>query len=850
MIDPLDFEKRPLLSLLSRKRIITAFVLFLENCSKSLWRILSWGALFIGLWLMQLPAILGTAGPALFFITFFTGLIYLIRRDLKKLYWPQKNEIDRRLEIATILKHRPISAIEDKLVNPRKEPTRILWQKNQDEAISTIKNLRVPKPRALLSQNDPLGFRTLAALVFIIGIIAAGSQWQERLAYGLFPFSFDKKEQKISNITLWVTPPDYTSMPQITLQGRGRREERLKVPEGTVLKARINKGFTQPVLIMGEQEIPLEKLGEQSWGLETDVVSGNSLTIKQWPFTIADIAIDFIIDKPPEITVNGAPEDLSKGETKLPLKVLDDYGVTDMTLSMELDPIIEDKPVGNIYEETRAIMSPPGTELEIAPVYDLSWHPWAGLPVIIKIEGIDHLGQKSDIIPLHMTLPERPFSHPIAKQLIALRKRLIWTPERAASNVAFDLQDLLTDTAQQQSDIVSFLAIRSASSRLSYDPGLESVSRVIELLWDTALRIEEGNLPIAARNMRDAQRNLEQVLKNPNATDEEIAQALQEMRKAMAEYFQEMYRELQKRMAENGKQMQMPPEMFQNMVQPEDLAAFFDRLQSEALSGDKNAARELLSQLQQFMDKLNPSMEMTMPPQMEFMMEGINELQELIEKQQALLDQTQKQADRSGSQQPQTYPEFMPFNKEMLEKWGMGNMPPPPQTAPQKKGAEIKIDTQKNKVEQDALRYILGQLMLEADEQLGEIPENMQLAEQEMRDSADRLSENKPDSSLPHQEQAIKYLQEAMQNMTEQMQQMMQQMTMLSLGGMGQIDPLGRPIQEGKAPGLFPGSRVEIPDEAERKRAREILKILRQRSGEINRPNYELEYYRRLMKQF
>ena len=37
---------------------------------------------------------------------------------------------------------------------------------------------------------------------------------------------------------------------------------------------------------------------------------------------------------------------------------------------------------------------------------------------------------------------------------------------------------------------------------------------------------------------------------------------------------------------------------------------------------------------------------------------------------------------------------------------------------------------------------------------------------------------------------------------------------------------------------------------AEQKKAQEILRLLRRRAGELDRPDVELEYYRRLLRQF
>ena len=135
---------------------------------------------------------------------------------------------------------------------------------------------------------------------------------------------------------------------------------------------------------------------------------------------------------------------------------------------------------------------------------------------------------------------------------------------------------------------------------------------------------------------------------------------------------------------------------------------------------------------------------------------------------------------------------------------------------------------------------------------LGSIPEPMGLAEQEMRGSSEALNLNRPDQSIPHQELAIEYLKQSQEQLMEQLQQRMQQMTGIAFGfAPRNLDPLGRPMGDDYDPNGDPfGSRVKIPDEAERRRVREILDLLRRRAGELNRPREEIEYYRRLLKRF
>jgi hypothetical protein len=287
----------------------------------------------------------------------------------------------------------------------------------------------------------------------------------------------------------------------------------------------------------------------------------------------------------------------------------------------------------------------------------------------------------------------------------------------------------------------------------------------------------------------------------------------------------------------------MSPEMFGNTIDAESLAAFMEQLQAQALTGDREAARQMLSQLQQMTDRMDPSMSMEMPPQMKAMMKAMEGVRDLIQKQKDLMEETKKAAQGA----PPHYAPPIPQDKEQLDRLGMGEMPPPPQDG-MKRGEPGKAPDLKNQQEkQEKLRRDLGQLMLDAGEAMEKIPDNMQNAEQAMRGASAALGDDNPGEATPRQQAAIDELQKGQSAMQQQMKKMMQQMTLMSFG-MGGRDPLGRPMRDGNGNQL--GSTVKIPDKAQQKKAQEILKILRRRSGELNRPDYELDYFRRLMKQF
>ena len=140
--------------------------------------------------------------------------------------------------------------------------------------------------------------------------------------------------------------------------------------------------------------------------------------------------------------------------------------------------------------------------------------------------------------------------------------------------------------------------------------------------------------------------------------------------------------------------------------------------------------------------------------------------------------------------------------------------------------------------------------MMDVADKLDEVPENMGKAEQEMRSSAEELGKNNPAMSLPSQNKAVQYLKDAQEKLEKQFSKRMQQMVGIGLSGTGQqFDPLGRPYNNGQN-GQNTESTIKIPDEAEKKRVDEIIRQLRHRSGDRSRSREELQYYRRLLRQF
>ena len=122
-----------------------------------------------------------------------------------------------------------------------------------------------------------------------------------------------------------------------------------------------------------------------------------------------------------------------------------------------------------------------------------------------------------------------------------------------------------------------------------------------------------------------------------------------------------------------------------------------------------------------------------------------------------------------------------------------------------------------------------------------------------MGDAEGSLGEGNADSAVDSQGRALDAMRKGAQSLAQPMQQQMGQgQGPGQPGRQGQAranqetDPLGRPLR-GRD---LDDSTVKVPLEADVQRARRILDELRRRYGETGRPQLELDYIERLLKDY
>ncbi len=254
-----------------------------------------------------------------------------------------------------------------------------------------------------------------------------------------------------------------------------------------------------------------------------------------------------------------------------------------------------------------------------------------------------------------------------------------------------------------------------------------------------------------------------------------------------------------------------------------------DRMERLARSGEKDAARQLLEQLQQMLENL----QMAQPGQGDGdMSQALNELGDVIRKQQQLRDKTFKQGqdtrrDRSRGQQG--------------DQNAMGGL------QQDQRGLRDRL----SKLLEDLKKNGMGQPGQGEDGQ--DDSGTLDDADSAMGDAGHQLGDGNADSAVDAQGRALEALRKGAQNLAQSMQQGEGQndgpgnRVGRQQNGGNQSDPLGRPLRGRE---WSDDLSVKIPGEIDVQHVRRILEELRRRFSDPQRPQIELDYIERLLKNY
>ncbi|MEO9900324.1 TIGR02302 family protein [Nisaea sp.] len=849
--------------------------------------------LFLGFSLIEVPQALGQMSggwlQAGFLAIVLALFLWTFRRAIIAFSWPDENQILRRLESWSGLRHRPLSALSDEVAGGGRTEA-ALWQAHLKRLGDVRRQVHVGSPEPVAVRLDPFGFRALVGLILFVGLVAGWQNPGERLRAAVTPELRGAGAAPSSLADVWVSPPDYTGLAPILLSRSAIRSEdtsaeapsepeTIAIPIGSRFLATVNGGEDTPELIIEDgvqagtadktaegasqgtsERVSFETIAPESHQIQTPISRGTRLAVMQDDEALAQWRINVLPDLVPSVDFMEPPTASERQALVLRYEATDDYGVARVRAlihRVEDGSVTEEKPI----EIAMPVVAGARKEITGRSFSDLTPHPWAGHKVRITLEASDDLDQAGTSTPADIILPERVFNHPVAIAVIQQRKRLVTEPEER-----IDISEILLTLAARPGryfhDTVVFLGLKTAANRLYFKaPDGDDIEALQSLLWDVALRIEDGEVSTAMRKLRDVERRLQEALAG-DASDEEIERLMQEMQQAIDEYLRAMAEQMMKQ-AQRGDQMQRQQIDPNQMMRREDLMKMLDQMRDMAKTGARDAARQMLSQLQQMMENLRMGMQQQqMSPQQQALQEMMRQLKDLSQQQRDLMDRTFQQHQRQRGQQPgqqgqQQGQRGQQPGQQPGQQQGQNGQQQPGQSPGQGDGQMTAEELAAELADmQERLRKQLGEFMRKVGEGLGQIPEGFGDAEQSMRDATEALGKNAPGQAVGPQGDALGQMQQGAESLNEALREM--------ANGQGQENPNaqsadeddfetedGDPLNRRRTGyGFNDNNDVEIPTESDIQRARRIFDELRERSGDRSRPSLELDYIERLLKRF
>jgi uncharacterized protein (TIGR02302 family) len=451
-------------------------------------------------------------------------------------------------------------------------------------------------------------------------------------------------------------------------------------------------------------------------------------------------------------------------------------------------------------------------------------------------------------------LPARRFFDPLAAAVIEQRRDLLWARANA-TRVAQVLRAVSNHPEDLFRSDTAYLRLRVVLGRLEtfdeYGLKPEQQEEIAQALWDLAALIEDGTLADALERMRQAQERLSEAMKN-GASDEEIAELMQELREATQDYLQQLQR-LAQQDGENGEQQQGQNGESMQMSQ-DDLQRMMDRIQELMEQGRMAEAQQALDEFQQMMENMRVTQGQGQGGQSEGQqaMEG---LAETLREQQGLSDQAFRdlqeqfnpgaQAGESQGNEGSSGGQGRGQSHEGQGGRGQGS----DQSGEGQQGQGTLADRQqalRDELERQE-QGLPGAGTPEGEaarEALGRAGRAMDDAEEALR--GDDLAE-----AIDRQSEAMEALREGMRSLGEAMAQNQQNQPGQGTeeGDMQATnrDPLGR---NPGAAGSISTEEDMLQGEDVYRRARELLDEIRRRTGDTDRPKIELEYLKRLLERF
>jgi hypothetical protein len=854
---------------------------------KAWWPFIVLLSVFIGAALLgvfeRTPARLGALATLIFLV----GSVVALLRGIRRYQRPERREAIDALDQQSEL--RPLASLMDRPARP--ETTGVqLWRAHEQRLTDEARRLNVPGFKAVWDQIDPLRLRFALPVAVAVLFALSWGQTYPRLSSALDPDYGSLFGAETIRIEAWITPPEHTGRAPIFLK---EDQSQIRVPQGSVMTLRVQAPSTPKLRVWSRESrktTRFEATPDNAFEATATITSDSTISVRWWGERKA-WTIQTSPDAPPttqfvELPVLGAGD-----RTEFSWIAGDDYGVAKLELAIK--PEGSDREPDLVPVELGAINP---REAEDESKIDLTRNRWAGARVEIRLKATDGAGQVGYSDPHYFKLPEKLLLDPLAKAIQDVRVTVLredapyleaeYVPDSTEAGAyylsatqrlssaphgvqrgAIMLEAVTYEAPRYFRDVLVYSGLTTARYALEASTTTDEAKATEPLLWSLALRAEYGSAADAYAALMAAKKALEDALRD-GASEEEIARLVEAFKDAAQRY-------IAAKMAEalaNG--LEAPPSTEDSAEGPsgsglggQGFSDMLDALEDLTETGATDQARQLLADITNMLENLQfqqgqggggdgfPGMpgeqaenesDEDLPEEEREMTETMRELSDLLREQRELNDETlAEQRGERGQQGEQPFGENQP-GPGGDSQTGEGEFPDWMQGEDGQSLAE-RQDELADRIEDLAENQIGAGEEGEGEGAGGLLDEDtLEAIERSQRRAGNALEDGNEGRAIRNQEQATRQLRELAEGLAEALDEARaDRLGDQNAQAAGAADPFGNSVSGA----VDDSNSVDIPDEAERQRAKDILDELRRRYDEAVDED-EREYLRRLLDRF
>lgn len=810
-----------------------------------------------------------------------------IWRGFRRYHKPVRTDAIATLDQQSDL--RPLTSLADRPARPEKEGV-ALWRAHETKLTDEIRRLNVPGFGETWQRIDPLRLRFALPVLLIAALALNWGQAQSRLQNAFDPDYGSLFGAENVRIEAWIAPPEHTGRAPIFLKDE---QTDIRVPAGSVMTLRVQAPSAPKLRVSnatGRQTTPFGATPDGAFEAVTEITGDSSVSVRWWGERKA-WTVFASPDSPPEVEFVDLPVLGAGDRTEFSWIASDDYGVSKLELAI--------KPMGEAREPDLVAVELGGIspkEAEEESKLDLTRNRWAGARVEVRLKATDGAGQVGFSEPYEFKLPEKLLLQPLAKaiqdvRVTVLREDDTYTETQAEPDAtqadafylsatqrlyqapagvqrgAIMLEAVTYEAPRYFTDILVYSGLETARYALEASVSTEEAKSTEPLLWSLALRAEYGSAADAYAALMAAKKALEDALRD-GASEEEIKRLMEAFKDAAQRY-------VAAKMAEamaNG--LEAAPDNRDSAEGPggsglggQGFSDMLDALEDLTETGATDQARQLLSDITNMLENLEfqqgsgsgegfPGMpgeradnenDEDLSEEEREMTETMRELSDLLREQRELNDETlaEQRGERgqSGDSQAGQAQPGDPGDPQSGES--QGDLPDWMQGEDGGSLSE-RQEGLANRIEELAENQMGSGEDGEGEGAGGLDEDTLDAIERSQRRAGNALEDGNQGRAIRNQDQATRQLRDLAEGLAQELDAARaERFGEPQANGQGSADPFGR-SQTGA---VDDSNSVDVPDEAERQRAKDILDELRRRYDEAVDED-EREYLERLLDRF